>query len=110
MKTINSQNIDVVVDTGKQQLDIYIRPLDIFFTVENNEQGITKAITEINKQSLERIIIEATGRLELLFVMASAKANFPFVVTNPIHVRRFMIFPELLILFLHRKRSKVKVL
>lgn len=89
MKTINSQNINVGVDTGKHQLDIYIRPLDIFFVVENNQEGIKKAICEIKKHSPERVIIEATGRLELMFVMACAKANLPFVVANPIHVRRF---------------------
>jgi transposase len=66
MKTNTSQNINVGVDTGKHQLDIYIRPLDIFFVVENNEEGIKKAINEIKKHSSERIFIEATGRLELM--------------------------------------------
>ncbi|MFC4701528.1 IS110 family transposase [Glaciecola siphonariae] len=89
MKTINSQNINVGVDTGKHQLDIYIRPLDIFFVVENNVKGINKAISEIKKHTPSRVIIEATGRLELLFVMACSKANLPFVIANPIHVRRF---------------------
>lgn len=89
MKTIHSQNINVGVDTGKHQLDIYIRPLDIFFAVENSVEGINKAICEIKKHAPERVIIEATGRLELLFVLACAKAKLPFVVANPIHVRRF---------------------
>jgi transposase len=66
MKTNTSQNINVGVDTGKHQLDIYIRPLDIFFVVENNKEGIKKAINEIKKYSPERIVIEATGRLELM--------------------------------------------
>jgi transposase len=30
-----NQSINVGVDTGKFQLDIYIRPLDIYFTVTN---------------------------------------------------------------------------
>ncbi|EHU4797873.1 IS110 family transposase, partial [Vibrio vulnificus] len=33
MNTNTLQNINVGVDTGKTQLDIYIRPLDIYFHV-----------------------------------------------------------------------------
>jgi transposase len=47
MNTQNNQNeINVGVDTGKTQLDIYIRPLDIYFTVTNDEKGIKQAIKE----------------------------------------------------------------
>jgi len=43
----NNQNeINVGVDTGKTQLDIYIRPLDVFFTVSNDGQGIKEAIVK----------------------------------------------------------------
>ena len=90
MNCKNNQNeINVGVDTGKYQLDIYIRPLDIFFTVENTPSGIKKALSEIKKYNPTRIIIEATGRLEHAFVAACAKAKLPFVVANPMHVRRF---------------------
>lgn len=34
-------------------------------------------------------MIEATGRLEFNFIVACAKADLPFVVANPIHVKRF---------------------
>ena len=89
MKTQTNQNINVGVDTGKFQLDIYIRPLDIYFTVPNNEKGIKEAIKTIKKHTPERVIVEATGRLEAPFSMACAKANLPFVVANPIHIKRF---------------------
>jgi len=90
MNSKNNQNeINVGVDTGKNQLDIYIRPLDIFFTVTNDEKGIKQAINEIKKHKLTRIIIEATGRLEHDFIMACSKAQLPFVVANPAHIRRF---------------------
>lgn len=89
MKTNTSQNINVGVDTGKQFLDIVIRPLEIYFTVTNDEKGVKEAITKIKKHDPQRIVIEATGRLELLFVMECAKANLPFVVANSVLVRRF---------------------
>ena len=41
MKTRKTQEeINIGVDTGKHQLDIYIRPLDIYFTVTNDDKGI----------------------------------------------------------------------
>ena len=89
MNTATNQSINVGVDTGKHQLDIYIRPLDIFFTVSNDDDGIKKAIKRIKNHSPDRIVIEATGRLEMTFVLACAKANLPFVIANPIHIKRF---------------------
>jgi transposase len=90
MNHANNQNeINVGVDTGKEQLDIFIRPLDIYFTVSNDEKGINKALNEIQKHDVSRIIIEATGRLEYRFISACSEANLPFVITNPAHIRRF---------------------
>ena len=90
MNSENNQNeINIGVDTGKTQLDIYIRPLDIFFSVSNDENGIKKAITEIRKYKPTRVIIEATGRLEHAFIMACSKVNLPFVVANPAHIKKF---------------------
>lgn len=90
MNSKNNQNeINVGVDTGKFQLDIYIRPLDIFFTVNNDKDGIKKALKEIKKYNPSRIIIEATGRLEYEFVFACSKSNLPFVIASPMHIRRF---------------------
>ncbi|HBC3855496.1 TPA: IS110 family transposase [Vibrio parahaemolyticus] len=89
MNTKLKQSINVGVDTGKTQLDIHIRPLDIFFSVENTDKGIKKALGIINKYSPERIVIESTGRLEMPFVLACTEANLPIVRANPVHIKRF---------------------
>ena len=86
---INQNEINVGVDTGKTQLDIYIRPLDIYFTVTNDEKGIKQAIKQIKKHNAKRIVIEATGRLEQAFIIACAKESLPFVIANPAHVKKF---------------------
>lgn len=83
------KEINVGVDTGKSQLDIHIRPLDIYFSVSNDDKGIAKAVKEIKGYHPDRIIIEATGRLEHAFVLACSKANLPIVVANPVHIKRF---------------------
>lgn len=77
MKTQTNQNINVGVDTGKFQLDIYIRLLGIYFTVSNDDAGIKKAAKTIKEHQPERIVIEATGRLEMPFIIACANANLP---------------------------------
>ncbi|MEH0091401.1 IS110 family transposase, partial [Vibrio alginolyticus] len=84
MNTNTLQNINVGVDTGKSQLDIYIRPLDIYFTVPNNEKGISDAIKTIKKHKPQRVVIEATGRLEMPFILACDKAKLPYVIANPL--------------------------
>ena len=90
MNAQNNQNeINVGVDTGKTQLDIYMRPLDIYFVVSNDEVGIKEAIKTIKKHKVTRIVIEATGRLEQPFIMACAKANLPFVIANPVRIKKF---------------------
>lgn len=63
-----SQEINVGVDTGKTQLDIFIRPIGEYFAVVNNTSGIKEAIKRIKKYKPTRIVIEATGRLEMDFV------------------------------------------
>ena len=57
----NQSEINIGVDTGKHQLDIYIRPLDIYFSVTNDEKGIKESIKIIKQHKPTRIIIEATG-------------------------------------------------
>lgn len=87
MKTI--EEINVGIDTSKTQLDIYVRPIGEFFSVENNAQGIKEALKRIKLYQPTRIIIEATGRLELPFACAASKANLPIVVANAFNVHKF---------------------
>ncbi|ASW82729.1 IS110 family transposase [Vibrio anguillarum] len=89
MNTNTLQNINVGVDTGKSQLDIYIRPLDIYFTAPNTEKGISHAIKTIKKHKPQRVVIEATGRLEMPFILACDKAKLPYVIANPLRIKRF---------------------
>jgi transposase len=89
MNTEPNQNINVGVDTGKTQLDIYIRSLDIYFNVTNDEKGIKEAVKKIKIHDPQRVVIEATSRLEMPFNLACANAGLPFVIANPLRVKRF---------------------
>lgn len=81
--------INIGIDTSQSQLDIFVRPLDVFFSVENTPQGVTKAVKRLRSFKPERVLIEATGRLEMTFVCAAYKAGLPVVVCNAGQVRKF---------------------
>lgn len=89
MKTERAQSVTVGVDTGKSTLDIHIRPLDLDWRVDNDAKGIASLIKQLKGYAIERIVVEATGRYELAFIIACAKAKLPFVIANPIHIKRF---------------------
>ena len=84
-----SPEISVGIDASKAQLDIYIRPLDQFFTVDNSAAGIHEAIKRLKPLAPARIVIEATGRIELPFVLAAQNASLPVTIANPKYIRRF---------------------
>ena len=86
---MNTIEINVGIDTSSKQLDIYVRPLDEFFSVANNLSGIKDAVKQLKKIKPDRVLIEATGRLELDFVCAAHKAGLPVVVCNPGNIRHF---------------------
>ena len=86
---MNNPEINVGIDTSCQQLDIYVRPNDDFFSVSNNKEGIKEAIKQLQLLKPTRVLIESTGRLELAFVCAAHKAGLPLVVCNPGQIRQF---------------------
>tara|TARA_Y100001968_G_scaffold249228_1_gene233937 strand:- start:1477 stop:1923 length:447 start_codon:yes stop_codon:yes gene_type:complete len=84
-----AQRINVGVDTGKDFLDIHVRPLNEYFWVSNDSKGISVAVKRLRILRPERVVIEATGRYEAAFITACAKTFLPFCLVNPIHVKRF---------------------
>lgn len=89
MKTIQNTSTTVGLDTGKAHLDIFVQPQGEAFRVRNNQDCIADAVARIQPFDPERVVIEATGRLEAAFVCAAQSAGLSVVVANPTHVRRF---------------------
>ena len=86
---MNHPEINIGIDTSLSQLDIGVRPTGEFFSVSNNDSGIKDAIKQIKKLKPARVLIEATGRLEMPFAIAAYKASLPIVVCNPGAVHNF---------------------
>lgn len=89
MNTLNQNEINIGVDTSQPRLDIHVRPQAVFQSFENNPEGIQSAIRFIKPFKPTRVLIEATGRLEVAFFCAAHKAGLPVCVCNPIQVRKF---------------------
>ena len=81
--------VNVGVDIGKSQLDLYLLERDRALRVPNDEQAIVSLIRRLSRYRIERIVIEATGRLEQPFVRAALAAGLPVVVVSPLKIRRF---------------------
>ena len=86
---MNHSEINIGIDTSLSQLDIGVRPTGEFFSVANTDSGIKKAIKRIKKLKPTRVLIEATGRLEMAFAVAAYKAAVPIVICNPGAVHSF---------------------
>src|SRR5262249_16047947 len=62
---------------------------DRAFTVPNEEQALAALIRRLRRYRVERIVVEATGRLEQPFVRAAFAAGLPVIVVSPLRIRRF---------------------
>lgn len=81
--------VNVGVDVSKDTLDVHLLERDLSLSVPNHEQAISSLIGRLARYRLERIVIEATGRLEHAFVSAAIAKGLPVVVVAPLKVRRF---------------------
>lgn len=84
-----SSQINVGIDVGKAQLDVYIHERDIHLTVENTTEGIRRLLARLSRYQLTRIVLEATGRYERLLADAALDRNLPLIIVNPLHIRRY---------------------
>lgn len=81
--------VNVGVDVGKNQLDLYLLERDRALTVPNEDHAILALVRSLSRYRVERIVVEATGRLEQPFVRAALAAGLPVIVVSPLKIRRF---------------------
>jgi transposase len=81
--------VNVGVDVSKDTLDVHLLERDLSFSIPNREPEIIALIRRLARYRLERIVVEATGRLEHAFVSAAIASGLPVVVVAPLKVRRF---------------------
>ncbi len=89
MNTKMNTEINVGIDTSSTHLDVYVRPLGQEAQFENTPQGVKEAIVYLTPLKPARVLIEATGRLEIPFACAAERAKLPIVICKPMQVRQF---------------------
>lgn len=89
MNTPKNNEINVGIDTSQDQLDFLIRPTGESFSCSNTPTEARRAACRIARLQPDRVLIEATGRLEHNFVQAATKQGLPLVVCNPSRIRNF---------------------
>jgi len=81
--------VNIGVDVGKANLDIALHPSGEFYSIPNSEAHIRRFVKILKGYSIERIVVEATGRYEHALVQACDQASLPIIVVNPTSVRRY---------------------
>lgn len=83
------QQIFVGVDVSKARLDGVCRPDGTDFSEANDPHGIAAIVARLRPLQPDRIVLEATGGLEIPLAVAMAAAGLAVVVVNPRQVRDF---------------------
>jgi len=81
--------IYVGVDISQERLDIATTVKDKIWSVGYDDEGLKKVRAHLRRLKPERIILEATGKLERPLVAALVADGLPVVVVNPRQVRDF---------------------
>lgn len=79
----------VGIDVSKKSLDVAVRPLGISLKCTRSDEDIQLLVERLKELHPARIIMEATGGLEIVVATALAAAALPVVVVNPRQARDF---------------------
>jgi len=83
------ERVVVGIDVSKAKLDVAILPSGEQFTVSNDQSGIARLVQRLRPLQPDRVVLEATGKLERLAVSELISAELPVAVVNPGRVRHY---------------------
>lgn len=75
------------IDVSKDRLDVHIKPDGEAFAVEYTGSGLSRLARRLARCSPERVVLEATGKLEIRAASMLAGRGLPVAVVNPRWVR-----------------------
>ena len=81
--------VSVGIDVSKNTLDVAVGEQGDFWSVPNDPAGIRTLLERLRPLTVARVIVEATGGLELPVVAELYAAPLPVALTNPARVREF---------------------
>ena len=81
--------VNVGVDVGKWFLDVHLYEKDLYFQVENTSEGVKRLLGRLGRYQVQRLVMEATGRYQLLLAEQAFKKGLPVCIVKPLAVRRY---------------------
>jgi transposase len=85
----SASECNVGIDVGKSQLDVVWHESGEHLVVSNDSKSINALVRRLKKETLQRVVVEATGRYERAFVVAAVAAGLPVIVAKPLTIRRY---------------------
>lgn len=81
--------VNVGVDVGKLTLDVYLYEKGLHWQVENTEAGVRQLLGRLARYQVQRLVMEATGRYQLLLAQKAFEKELPVCIVKPLAVRRY---------------------
>ena len=79
----------VGIDIAKDHLDVHVLPVGTSLHVSNDDSGFEQLLEFLKPYKIDRVILEATGKLEAPVAAALNLAHVPVAIVNPRQVRDF---------------------
>jgi transposase len=81
----------VGIDVSKARLDVHVHPTGEVFDVANDETGVEALVSRLQAVSPALIVLEATGRQEVLAAAGLWAAGLPVAIVNAAQVKSFAL-------------------
>jgi transposase len=81
--------VNVGVDVGKWTLDVYLHEKGLHWQEENTETGVRQLLKRLSHYQVKRLVMEATGRYQLLLAEKAFEKGLPVCIVKPLSVRRY---------------------
>lgn len=85
----SKSSVNVGVDVGKDMLDVCIHEKQIHWQETNTPAGVARLLRRLSHYPIERLVMEATGRYQLLLAEQAFLKEIPVCIVKPLSVRRY---------------------
>lgn len=85
----SKSSVNVGVDVGKEMLDVCIHEKNIHWQETNTPEGVARLLRRLAHYHVERLVMKATGRYQLLLAEQAFLKELPVCIVKPLSIRRY---------------------
>ena len=82
--------IFVGVDISKDNLDVFLRPLNQHFRVRNNVNGLEEILNKLSEHDVVRVVCESSGGYEKLLIRTLTQNGHSVWLVDPKRIKSFI--------------------